>query len=218
MNTWSLTLGCLSATALLLLPARVSTQGAAGTQAGAPKPEAVVPGELVVEPPTLINLGFEWFIQGDSNRNAVVTASYRKQGSGTWATGLPLLRLNGERIYSESRVHLEAPNMFAGSVLDLDPDTTYDVRLVISDPDGVRGAAERTIAVRTRSEPRPYAGGRVFHVYPPGTGSKIEPAFEGLMCVYNFWCAGTDWATSGRPRVRPGDTILVHAGIYKYNR
>ena len=38
------------------------------------------------------------------------------------------------------------------------------------------------------------------------------------MCAYNEWCAGTDWATSGRPRVRPGDTILVHAGIYKYNR
>jgi hypothetical protein len=38
------------------------------------------------------------------------------------------------------------------------------------------------------------------------------------MCAYNFWCAGTDWATSGRPRVRPGDTILVHAGTYKYNR
>jgi hypothetical protein len=38
------------------------------------------------------------------------------------------------------------------------------------------------------------------------------------MCAYNFWCAGTDWATSGRPRVRPGDTILVHAGVYKYDR
>ena len=32
------------------------------------------------------------------------------------------------------------------------------------------------------------------------------------MCAYNYWCAGTDWATAGRPRVRPGDTILVHAG------
>ena len=31
-------------------------------------------------------------------------------------------------------------------------------------------------------------------------------------------CAGTDWATAGRPRVRAGDTILVHAGVYKYNR
>ena len=73
--------------------------------------------------------------------------------------------------------------------------------------------------MRTRPEPKPYAGGRVFHVYPHGfKGPKIEPSFEGLMCAYNFWCAGTDWATSGRPRVRPGDTILVHAGVYKYNR
>ena len=38
------------------------------------------------------------------------------------------------------------------------------------------------------------------------------------MCAYNYSCAGTDWATAGRPRVRAGDTILVHAGIYKYNR
>jgi hypothetical protein len=89
----------------------------------------------------------------------------------------------------------------------------------MSDPDGVAGQAERTVTVRTRSEPQPYAGGRVFHVYPHGyKGAKTEPAFEGLMCAYNFWCAGTDWATSGRPRVRAGDTILVHAGLYKYNR
>ena len=27
-------------------------------------------GELLIEPPTLINLGFEWFIQSDDSRNA----------------------------------------------------------------------------------------------------------------------------------------------------
>ena len=40
---------------------------------------------------------------------------------------------------------------------------------------------------------------------------------EGLMCAYNLTCSGTDW----RPpdgRVKAGDTILVHAGVYKYNR
>ena len=47
---------------------------------------------------------------------------------------------------------------------------------------------------------------------------SIEPSFEGLMCAYNLTCSGTDWATAGRPRVKPGDTILVHAGLYKYNR
>ena len=56
-------------------------------------------------------------------------------------------------------------------------------------------------------------------MYPHGfKGTKTEPSFEGLMCAYNFTCAGTDWATAGRPRVKAGDTILVHAGLYKYNR
>jgi hypothetical protein len=185
----------------------------------ASSPEMVTPGELLIEPPTLINLGFEWFIQGDTNRNASVQVSFRKAGTSEWKPALPLLRLNGERIYAESRVDVIAPNMFAGSILDLEPDTSYEARFVMSDPEGVRGPAERIVTIRTRAEPQVYAGGRVFHVYPHGfKGQKTEPSFEGLMCAYNYWCAGTDWATSGRPRVRPGDTILVHAGTYKYNR
>ena len=132
---------------------------------------------------------------------------------------LPLLRLQGERIFAESRVDVIAPYMFAGSVLDLEPGTTYEVQLVLTDPDGITGQSRRVVSVRTRSDPAPINGGRTFQVYPHGfKGQKLEPAFEGLMCAYNEWCAGTDWATSGRPRVRPGDTILVHAGVYNYNR
>ena len=112
------------------------------------------------------------------------------------------------------------PPMFAGSVLDLEPDTPYEVRLLMSrSRRRARATAARVVTVRTRAEPKPAAGGRVFHVYPHDfKGAKTEPSFEGLMCAYNFWCAGTDWATSGRPRVQAGDTILVHAGAYKYNR
>ncbi|MCY4599536.1 MAG: hypothetical protein OXF27_06420, partial [Acidobacteria bacterium] len=184
-----------------------------------PPPEAVVAGELLTEMPTLLNLGFEWFIQGDTNRNASVAISYRARGQTPWTEAMPLLRLQGERIYAESRVDVIAPNMFAGSVLDLEPDTEYEIRFVMSDPDGVHGTAERELTVRTRAEPEAWGGGRVFHVYPHGfDGPKIEPSFEGLMCAYNFWCAGTDWATAGRPRVRAGDTILVHAGVYRYDR
>jgi hypothetical protein len=203
---------------LLSLPTASPRAQIAAGSASIP-PEAVIAGELYTEPPTLENLGFEWFIQGDTNRNAAVAVSYRPQGAETWNQAMPLFRLDGERIYAESRVDVVAPNMFAGSVLDLEPDTAYEVRFVLTDPDGVEGIAERTLTVRTRPEPRAYAGGRVFHVYPHGyEGEKIEPSFEGLMCAYNFWCAGTDWATSGRPRVRAGDTILVHAGLYRYNR
>lgn len=182
-------------------------------------PDQVAPGEFVIDPPTLQNLGFEWFIDGDANRNASVAVRYRRQGERQWHDALPLMRLGGERVYIESRVDVQVPPMFAGSVLDLEPGTAYEVDFRVDDPDGVDGPATKTLVVSTRPEPEPFAGGRVFHVYPPGfEGDKIEPAYEGLMCAYNFWCAGTDWATSGRPRVRAGDTLLVHAGEYKYNR
>ena len=172
-----------------------------------------------IEPPTLINLGFEWFIDGDDNRNATVAVSYRKAGETRWLTALPLLRLHGERINNGAQLDVISPNMFAGSILDLEPDTAYEARFVVADPDGVTGEAQKTVSVRTRPEPKPAAGGRTFHVYPPGfKGQKLEPSFEGLMCAYNITCSGTDWATAGRPRVKPGDIILVHAGLYKYNR
>ena len=78
-----------------------------------------------------------------------------------------------------------APNMFAGSILDLEPDTEYECRFVLTDPDGVKGKAERTVTVRTRKEPKPAAGGNIYHVYPVGyKGAKQEPAFTGLMAAY----------------------------------
>src|SRR6188768_2923338 len=121
-------------------PAWAQPPGAGGGAAAAPlNPNAVVPGEFVIEPPTLINLGFEWFIQGDDNRNASVAVTYRKKGDTAWKNALPLLRLQGERIYGESRVDFVAPNMFAGSILDLDPDSAYEAQFVVTDPDGVTG-------------------------------------------------------------------------------
>jgi len=183
--------------------------------------DKVTPGELVVDHPTLINLGFEWLIQGDDNRNAQVTVSYRRQGDSQWKQALPLLRLQGERIYQENSWDLVSPNMFAGSILDLEPDTAYEARFVLSDPDGVAGPARgatKTVTVRTRPEPAPYAGGSVFHVYPPSfTGQKAEPNYEGIMCAYYYTCGGGDTTTTARPRVKAGDTILVHAGVYKYH-
>src|SRR6202047_2558654 len=153
-----------------------------GAAAGASKEIKVKAGEFVIDPPTLINLGFEWVIQGDDNRNAKVEVAYRKQGEAQWKEGLPLMRLQGERIYQSQGVFdVISPNMFAGSILDLEPDTAYEARFVLSDPDGIVGqnakTATKTVTVRTRPEPKPFAGGRVFLVYPPDfTGTKIGPA------------------------------------------
>src|SRR5437868_10832337 len=90
------------------------------TAQGAPM-NKVKAGELVIDPPTLINLGFEWVIQGDDNRNAQVAVSYRRKGDTAWQRAMPLLRLQHERVYQgEGIFNVEMPNMFAGSILDLE--------------------------------------------------------------------------------------------------
>ena len=176
---------------------------------------AVVAGEFLVEPPTLICLGFEWAITGDDNRNATVDVAYRRAGESAWHEALPLLRMGGERIF---RAPYTVPDRFAGSVIDLEPDTAYEVRLTMKDPDGVGGQAVQVAKVRTRGEPKAAAGGRVRHVYPPNwKGVKENPSYTGLMAAYAG--AGTgDWNVVFADKVEAGDTILVHAGLYKGDR
>ena len=43
--------------------------------------DAVQAGRFHVEHPTLLNLGFEWAIEGDANRNATVEVRFRKVGA-----------------------------------------------------------------------------------------------------------------------------------------
>ena len=62
-------------------------------------------GEFLIDPPTLINLGFEWFIEGDDNRNASVAVSYRKQGAVGWHPGLPLLRVHQQPFLLALQLH-----------------------------------------------------------------------------------------------------------------
>ena len=191
-------------------------------------------GEFTVEPATLLSLGFEWRITGDDNRNAHVDVTFRKKGEQQWHKALPLMRIQNEQIGvapagppgggrgGEARYPLfkyTAPNMFAGSILNLEPDTEYECRFNIADPDGLSGPAEKTVSVRTRKEPRPAEGGHVYHVYPVGwEGPKQEPAFTGLMAAYYMGSAHYDYENAYPPRVQPGDVIMVHAGLYVGDR
>jgi len=192
---------------------------------------STIAGEFTAETPTLVSLGFDWRISGDDNRNAKVDAFYRKKGESSWRPALPLMRLQREEIgtapgpgaaSSTARYPLfryTAGNMFAGSILNLEPDTEYECRFALSDPDGVSGIAEKIVTLRTRREPQPGVGGNVYHVYPVGwTGPKQEPAFTGLMAAYYMGLAHFDYENAFPPRVQPGDTILVHAGLYVGDR
>ncbi|MBV9549112.1 MAG: hypothetical protein JO256_05495 [Alphaproteobacteria bacterium] len=187
---------------------------------------AVTPGAFHIERPTLLSLGFDWSIKGDDNRNASVAVTYRKVGENTWRKALPLFRLGGEFIAGPKPQYgglnyydYKVPPGFAGSVLNLEPNTEYEVHFVMRDPDGVRGKAEKMAKVRTRKVPAPASGGRVFQVWPFSHKGPLGPnEFTGLLAAYYMGADESDHSNVFAPRVRPGDVILVHAGVYKDNR
>src|SRR5574340_32818 len=160
--------------------------GAAG--AGAQVMNRVQPGRLLVERPTLENLGFRWYIEGDDNRNAAVAVSFRKAGERQWNPGLPMLRVGRELVNRDYGAWC-AGNLFAGSVLFLEPGAKYEVRLDLKDPDG--GGETRTVTAATREVPRAFEGGRKVNVYPN----------QDLMAAYRS--------------AQPGDILLLHAGVYR---
>lgn len=173
-------------------------------------------GKFIVEHPTLLNLGFEWEIAGDANRNAKVAVDFRAMGDANWREALPLERIGGERVFREREgLNYTVPDMFAGSILNLQPGTEYECRFRMSDPDGVSGETSKTVRVKTRTEPQPYNGGQVRHVYAPDyTGPRQEPSYTSLLEAY-YGAGLGDWNVVWERRAQPGDTILMHAGLYK---
>lgn len=177
------------------------------------------PGRFHVEHPTLLNLGFEWLIEGDDNRNATVEVRFRKAGTQDWRPALPLLRIGGEHVYrTRESMTYTVPDGFAGSILNLEPATSYECEFTLKDPDGVTGQAQQKVTVATRSEPKSYTGGRILHVYPPDhQGPKQEPNFIGLKQAY-YGIGTGDWTSVRMLKAQPGDTILIHAGLYRPER
>jgi hypothetical protein len=153
--------------------------------------DRTMPGQ-VVSYSTIHSIGIEWGISGDANHNATVNVHYRVQGNMAWKAALPLVRV--DNTYNG--------NGFAGSILFLDPGTTYKVLVELSDPDGGPDGS-RTLTVATRPQPTLPTGGRSFHVVPGsggGDGSSKHP-FRGI--------------AAAQAVARPGDIFFVHAGRYR---
>ena len=186
---------------------------------GADPQNGTAAGRFVVEHPTLLNLGFEWQIQGDANRNAAVAVQFRAVRDTEWRPALPLVRIGGENVYRRrENLDYTVPDGFAGSILNLQPATEYECRFQLTDPDGTSGQASHTVRVKTRGELQPSKTGRVLHVYPADhQGAREEPSFTCLLQAY-YGAGLGDWNAVWERRAQPGDTILMHAGLYKSER
>ncbi len=159
-------------------------------------------GEPFAELPTVHCLGARWKIKGDANRNAVIEVHYRKVGDQDWKVGYPLFRtLPNPHPENKSPAHTVAGGwMFAGSIVGLTPDTDYEVKLNLKDPDG--GEAEKLMKMKTWKEPQEPKGLTVRHIIPGtggGAGTKEDP-YKGLNAAFTA--------------AAPGTVYLLHAGKY----
>jgi hypothetical protein len=150
-----------------------------------------VPGEVSSPYPTLVNLSVEWPVEGDDNLDGTVTVAYRRAGDSDWKQALPLRRVPGGSFHGGSGGvgALAWTNKHAGSILDLEPDTEYEIALRLTDPDG--GNAERRLRARTRPEPADMPGARVRKVTPETLRAEAAGA-------------------------RPGDVFLLAPGNYGF--
>jgi hypothetical protein len=94
---------------------------------------------------TFESLGLILSFVGDDDQDASCTLEYRRAGDADWKTGHDL--------WVDHRTLRRSEREFRGSIVHLEPATTYEIRLSYTDPDGGNGTAE--LSATTWSEAFP---------------------------------------------------------------
>jgi parallel beta-helix repeat protein len=130
-------------------------------------------------------------VSGDDNRNATAALEWRLAGQPTFRAALPLARADATRL--------------AGSLFSLAPGRAYDVRVTLSDPDGVTGPATATAVLATRADVQPEPTLRTLYVSPAGNDGN--PGTSPGAPVRTIQRAA-DLAQAG-------DLVQIAAGVYR---
>ena len=190
----------------------------------------VTPGDLVVDPPTLINLGFEWVDrrrrQSQRRRSTCRTArSARRRGRrGCRSCGC---RASGSRSRTCSTWSCRTCSPAASSTSS--PDTAYEARFVLTDPDGIGGPAAnatKTVTVRTRPEPMPADGrqglsrlsGRLHRAADRAVVHRHHVRLQLLLRRRRHRAGRTAARQAGRHHPRPRRHLRVSATEYYANQ
>jgi len=97
--------------------------------------EVARPTQLIVHRPSAVAVYFTWRVDGDADRDARVTVEYRKRGEAQWQKSA-----FGGRTGEQGALQ--------GCIAGLEPQTEYECRFTMSDPDGIVGEAVRTATVK----------------------------------------------------------------------
>ncbi|MEZ4444119.1 MAG: right-handed parallel beta-helix repeat-containing protein [Polyangiaceae bacterium] len=138
--------------------------------------DASAPGTPSSPHPTFTNLSIDWPLGGDDDADGVVTLRYRAQGETGFREGLPL-----RRVPAGSNVGFSWANRHAGSIFGLEPGTTYEIELSLSDPDG--GDATTMLTATTRALPAEAPGATLKPVTPQTIGAELSAAQPGDVLV-----------------------------------
>ena len=150
--------------------------------------DATFPGKITTPYPTLTCLAIEWEIVGDDDQDGIVKVSFKQAGSEKWLAAMPLVRVPAGSTEDRTRPTYTWKNKHSGSIFNLRPDTDYEIRLSLDDPDG--GKATEIIKARTRPVPREAENSRIIKVNPK-TLEKAAMIAE------------------------PGDVLLLSPGYYE---
>jgi hypothetical protein len=150
----------------------------------------------------IINATFEHIsvhlnILGDDNLNSSLEIEYRLSGTTTYLPAADAMRAFPSMIVDGSALNM---NFHAGSMLFLQPNSLYDVRIILIDPDGGGSQINRTVL--TKAFPKAAFNGNVKWVIPGNGGGSGEPTdpYQGLQTAINT--------------ANPGDIFEVFPGEY----
>ena len=136
---------------------------------------------------------------GDADGDNAATLEWRPAGGGAWRRGMALTADRRATVGGRANPYA---NQWRGSVLMVQPNTAYEVRVTFSDPDGVSGPNPVVVAVTTRNE-NPPSGGATYYVAANGSDA-------------NAGTQAAPWRTlqKAADAVGPGDAVVVGAGTY----
>jgi parallel beta-helix repeat protein len=129
-------------------------------------------------------------IGGDTDRDSQATLEWRSAG-GSFRPAQPLVRVDASH--------------FVGSLFWLRPGQSYEVRVTLSDPDGVVGAPTLTAALATRTDGLPEPSLRRLYVAPGG--NDANPGTSPALPLRTVQRAAT--------LAQAGDLVLIRPGVYR---
>jgi hypothetical protein len=140
---------------------------------------------------------------GDADGDNRASFEYRKAGDAAWARGMDMTPDRRQSVFGANGTYPNPfRNQWRASLLMLQPNTEYEVRVTFEDPDGVTGTNPVVTTLKTRDE-NPPSTGKTYHV--EATGADTNPGTEGAPFRTLQKAADT---------VAAGDTVVVGAGTY----